>query len=219
MASFFSEHSAEYVLVPRIVQQLSEHFHKVVPVFFWANREGNTIARACAPCQTLRVISVFARRPKVNRPGEQQVLVKFNTELFDWAAEAEALGIPTFAGLPLVSSLTDLTLDCACAWFWVGPHRGEDVELILSLDGDVVRNSSGKPHVHGPIELPDVERRVRESAKTLPWKDALDRIRQIRISVRAQNRLPFFGGYKPFHLLLLDGHTRQVPQVARTDAP
>jgi len=200
--SFCSEHTVEYVLVPRIVREFAPHYDKVVALYFWATREGNTTSRLCDPHETVRLVSVFPRRPKVATPNDQSVLVKFNAELFTWATESYRFGIPTFAGVPLVSSLAHLTLESPLAWFHLAPAHLGDVELTITLDGRVVQVPSQSDSVEGPINLTDVLNRVGRLSRPCSWEEALEHLNQVRSNARPARYFYFIGGYKPFHLLL-----------------
>src|SRR5258708_36498321 len=125
--SFISEHSAEYVLVARLSRILTQHFGKVVPMYFWATREGSAISRECNPSQMVKVVSVFARRPKVSVPAQPFVRMRINQSILQTATLSASLDIPTFAGIPLVSSILDFGLDADCAWFEL---RGDEADVV-----------------------------------------------------------------------------------------
>jgi len=115
--SFISEHSSEYILVAKLTRMMERHFERVIPIYFLSTREGSPISGECGPSQTLKIVSVFARRPKIDIPNQPFIEVKFNESLFEIADLASPLGIPTFAGVPLASSMMKVSLDNDCAWF------------------------------------------------------------------------------------------------------
>jgi len=41
MTSFFSERTAEYSILPPLVEHLAGRFGRAVPIFLWSDREGN----------------------------------------------------------------------------------------------------------------------------------------------------------------------------------
>jgi hypothetical protein len=109
--SFISEHSSEYILVSKLSGMMSPHFDKVIPLYFLSTREGSSVSRLCDPSQLVRIISVYARRPKIVAPHQAHIQVKFNECLFEIAKLSYPLGIPTFAGVPLASSMMDFSMN------------------------------------------------------------------------------------------------------------
>jgi hypothetical protein len=147
--AFISEHSAEYILVPRMVNILGQCFGKVIPLYFLSTREGSRIAYECDKSQPIRVLNVFARRPKVSVPQQPRIEVKFNSSLFDKAGLAAEVGIPTLAGVPLVSSIMEFNMDARCAWFSLSGVPDMDVYYNLLLDGTVDDQSHQSSAVDG----------------------------------------------------------------------
>lgn len=204
--SFISEHTAEYVLVPALARILSAKFAHVVPVYFWATREGNETARRSMDRQRVRLISVYARRPKVKEPAQNHILVKLNAQLFEFARRAAPLGIPVFAGVPLASSLASLGLDVQCSWLRLKPEgtHDRDIEFSLTLDGVKCGDDHGCADWDGPLQPDQLVESVLDSTESVPWERAVENLKQIQSGVRNYGRWPFFGGYKPFYLLLFD---------------
>lgn len=201
---FISEHSAEYVLVPKACAALRARYRVVVPFFFWATREGGTLSHQIGPRSKVRIVSIFARRPKLLNPGDPRILVRFNEELFRRARASEPSGIPVYAGVPFVHSYEELGNDPICLWFRIAATLDPD-----STNGtvDIEVDGSGECQTPLPSNLRqlqpgDLSDDVMESTAGLDWCDALDTLRSIR---RAVNSGPwFFGGYSPFHVLLIE---------------
>jgi hypothetical protein len=129
MTSFFSERTAEYSILPTVVTYFRQRFGAAASMYFWANREGNFAAQKIHAGRRMRVLVLFARRPK---DWKGMVLFgKINAELFEFAENANQLGLPCFAGFPAVRSVLELgeafrTLGC-CRF------RGHPPKLISSL--------------------------------------------------------------------------------------
>ena len=72
--SFICEHTAEYILVPRVCDALRTRFPYVTPFFYWASREGSAQGRSCGPPGAVRVISIFRETPQVaeGRPRQDR---------------------------------------------------------------------------------------------------------------------------------------------------
>lgn len=204
--SFISEHTAEYVLVPTLARILSPVFSRAVPLYFWLNREGNTIAQRCMSGQSVRLIAVYPRRPKIEDPGQNHILVKVNAKLFEFARRAASLGIPVFAGVPLASSLTDLTLDLQCTWVRLTPQGtvDRDIEFGLTLEGAKLGKEPLCADLEGPLQPDQLVQAVLTGTQPGPWEQAVENVRELRSSVQSYGLHPFFGGYKPFYFLLID---------------
>jgi hypothetical protein len=202
--SFISEHSSEYILVAKLTSVMERHFARVIPIYFLSTREGSPISGECSPSQTLKILSVFARRPKVTVPNQPFVEVKFNESLFEIADLASPLGIPTFAGVPLASSVMGLSLDNNCAWFEL-TGSSADVIYELSLDGELLRRSSESSAIDGPITESELVSRVLSKSRTMSWDEAREHLRTIRRGARGDKSFwyQFGAGYHPFHLLML----------------
>lgn len=201
------EHTAEYALVPRLVSILSEESARIIPFYFWASREGNSVSLASIRDLPIRLISVYARRPKVINAGTREVSVKFNAELFDYASLAVPLGIPVFAGLPLASSIIDMTPDVPCVWFDLNPcpNGTSDIEAVISVDhlpGDLIEIA---PCVIGPLDADTLISTIVDKSRRMIWGEAINTLRIIRReSGLGHGYFRWFGGYKPFYLLLCD---------------
>lgn len=82
--SFISEHSSEYVLVPKLKRLLEQNNKYVVPIFPWSTREGNNYSINLHNNAEIRLISLFPRRPKYHKNFPNNVYFKINYELIDY---------------------------------------------------------------------------------------------------------------------------------------
>jgi hypothetical protein len=129
--------------------------------------------------------------------------MKINSELVQYSRLSTDAGIPVLAGVPLVSSLSLLRLSSQCSWFELSAYDGSGVESYVEvmLDGKAVPEQ----HPRDPFSKPLVNKRIRELANhssVMPWATAVETLRGIRSKQPEFNRFAFFGGYKPFHLVL-----------------
>jgi len=201
LKSFISEHTAEYVLVPDLVRRLAPDFLEVIPIFFWATREGNSTAAMTMFETSVRILSAFARRPKIW--GEDRIMMKINPELVQYSRVSADAGIPVLAGVPLVSALSQLRLFSKCSWFELSAWHGTSVEpyVEVMLDGKGVSEQCAGNQLPTPL----CDKRIREIAgrsRVISWAIAVATIREIRRQQSEYTHYPFFGGYKPFHLVL-----------------
>lgn len=197
-----SERTAEYALVPNLVAQLTERFQRVIPVYFWGTREGSRVGRESGEGQTVKVVAIFARRPKVRHPGCDSILVKINNILFSTANAGADVGVGVIAGVPLVSSLTDFSINSQCSWFQLtsDSEENEDREFRLMITDGVV--TSPLPEgITGPLDKAELIQKIDAHCRELEWDCALDAMRHVKSIDGTQHR--FFGGsYRPFFLLL-----------------
>lgn len=200
MSSFLSEHTAEFYLAPHAAEVFSSYATPAIPIYFWSTREGNRLAEKSFAGKRLRVVNIFARRPKIGELHEQIIAAKLNRELFVYANEADALGIPTLAGIPLISSLEQLKRDCPSRWFRIYRGCEADIEMAIILPGACVEKDA-TPHIRGPIGLEFLAEETVSAAVPLEWMQAIERLRALRGIARNGY---FYGRYNPFHLLLVE---------------
>lgn len=164
------------------------------------------MSRQCGTDERIRLLSVFARRPKITRPADDRIIVKFNGELFDVARFSRSFGIPVLAAVPVVSSILDVTLEAPCQWFHLTPSAQEihDVELTLTPDGAL--NDQVIPDaVTGPLNAEELVTIVRETTRPVTWDEGIRNLRKIRSSTNVKRgTFPFFGGYKPFNIMAME---------------
>lgn len=200
MGSFLSEHTAEYYLVPRTAEVFSSYATVVVPIYFWSTREGSRLGEEGIKYSQVRVIAIFARRPKVSASHADIIMAKLNRELFVYAREARALGIPTLAGMPLISSLDQLRINCPCVWFRLLDDCENDIEIPMSLEGEPLETTV-LSHVDGPTQLDTLADDAVSAAAVSEWTEVIANLRFLK---RVMRHGIHFGGYNPFHLLLID---------------
>ena len=203
--SFVSEHTAEYALVPALCTLLRSRYKIVVPLFFWVTREGSRRSIEVGPSQLIRVVSVFARRPKLHGLRDPNLVVRLNELLFRRASISEPLGIPVYAGVPLAHSFAELGSQPRCAWFRIAGRCnlgsiGGTVEVELDSAGAPI-----SPLVDSLTLLPSesLVSDIAASTRLMRWVDAIESLRVAQFDDGPDYRWSWIGGYKPFHLLLM----------------
>jgi hypothetical protein len=209
LSSFLSEHSVEYALVPNLVRQLTATFQDVIPIFFWSTREGNTTAGCSFRDVPVKILSIFARRPKISASRPESIFMKINSQLLEYATRAQKAGIPTLAGIPLAASLEAFGLHSSCCWFQLNGTSGDigDQFVEISLDGTtfaVSNTSNGR--LHDPLSGTQIQA-IASNSRVFSWENAVDIIRSLRTDEESTVRYFNFGGYKPFHLILSSERT------------
>jgi len=176
--SFICEHSAEFVLIPLLTQLFSSHKQNLIPLYFWKSREGSSISKRCDPNILIRLLPMYARRPKVCEPGQNYILVKINSILFERACYLKENGIPTIIGVPRVSSIMNLHIGCPCSWFKLCPDKNFTSDMEFSID--IKSNKCSikmPPNIQGPLKDEELLTVFNESILLPSWQDAIQILR------------------------------------------
>lgn len=204
MISYISEHSAEYALVPNLAAILSKKYSAVVPIYFWATREGGSLAEACVGPHRVRLVAAYARRPKVESPGSKLLRMKINAPLFRSAELGRNLGVPVLAGVPLATELLRFCVTTPCAWFLLNDrfNMGADVIVTLDRSGQIQDGQEERRLVRGPLSEAEILGEIAGKAVLMEWGDAVQAIRALRKSEKDYGW--FVSGYRPFFLIIPD---------------
>lgn len=201
--SFTNEHSCEFMLVPDITAAISPFFGRVIPSYFWSNREGGRMARQSIGDAKTRVLTAYARRPKVRRAGDDEIVMTVNPELYAVAARGAALGCPVLVGVPVVNSLADLAVGASCRWFKLCVDFGAD-EMVedIRLSAHTGDPLEATPCL-SPLAATDLAAIAYETRATA-WAETVNQMRVLR--GREEGAWGWWGRprYQPFHLLLID---------------
>lgn len=202
MTSYFSERTAEYSILPPLVAYLAKRFGRAAPMYYWSTREGNTVAREVHANQRLRVLAVFARRPKVW--DGSVIRATMNPELFDFAHRAKALGIPTVAGLAAVANVFELGQDCRTLWLALDEADSEGFEFHVDLSSVTLSPARWDGKIVGTLQVDDLGDAV-EAAPILSWRDAMVAIGSVRRASRVSG-FQVWGGsfYTPAYIVVPD---------------
>jgi hypothetical protein len=198
--SFMNEHSAEFILVPDLVSVLAPAFERVIPTYLWLNREGGRLARECLGNRSVRVVTAYARRPKVLHAGDCTVTIRVNPELYEAAAKGAERGSPVLAGVPVVNSLEDLALGVSCRWLLLDPKPKRGLQEDVRLDA-----ATGKAELLTGLSEMSATDLVRTAlaARPMAWHEAVETMRSFRELDEAGSRWWWRPVYRPFHLILL----------------
>lgn len=205
MSSYFSERTAEYSILPPLVEYLKDRFGNAVPMFFWRTREGNNRSGERHAGAVVRVIAVFARRPKES--GQEGVVFgKINAVLHDFAASAVPVGIPCFAGFPAAETLFDLG-QSPTFWFAISPDRNRDLAFDVRKKGAQSEPVGADGVPVATVSFEDIGDAVERIARPMAWADAVRTIREIRVEADYADfysRMRW-GSYKPVYLVIPEG--------------
>lgn len=205
MISFMSEHTAEYVLVHDIVRKLESRFPQVIPIYLWLNREGNSMGRQALEGMQIKLVAIFPRGPKVGYPGDERILVKFNSSILRQAFLARSVGIPVLAGVPLVSNLSIYRIDSKSLWFILDGSRSDwsDLEIVMSSRGEMVDYLGPAKALRGPCGTQEILLDILSNAKEDSWDSWLNAIREIRTQQGRSASPWFWAAPKPVFLVIL----------------
>jgi len=122
-ASYISEHSAEYYLVPALKTILQEKYSHVAPVFPWIYREFNKLSMHLHQNDQFHVLVMFPRRPKLVGPDGDEISITINGELEAFSNVGKKKGVPVIAGCPKAVDLWDLSNCKSYAWLDLTHHH------------------------------------------------------------------------------------------------
>lgn len=204
LASFLCEHTVEYVLVHNLVKTLCREFECVVPIFLWVTREGTSLASRGIGFRLVRIVTAYARRPKVEGTNDRTISMKINASLFQAAASGLSEGSPVLAGIPLVTNLLEFTMEASCVWFQLltPVDSLEDVEVRLALDGARIDSDLVCPVVDGPLTTDRILSIIKNNARPTTWDNAVDLMRRIRAQGEGKQHGFSMSGYRPFYLVI-----------------
>ncbi|MHB1342530.1 MAG: hypothetical protein ACYCX5_12345 [Coriobacteriia bacterium] len=198
-----NERSAEYLLVSNLVATLSDEHARVVPVFFWKTREGGHAASEGMRGHEVRLLTLFARRPKVAGPQSPDVAMTVNAELFDASDVASTFNSPVLCGIPRVNTLLDLTLGAPCSWFWLqaGIGAAHAMQVFVPIDGSAPRGVALP--IEGPLNEQQIRRIARAETIPMSWERAVEAMGAIRQSSTVGSWRFGGTGYRPFFALVI----------------
>ena len=204
MNSVFCEHTAEFVLIPRIKRVLADCYEKVVPIYYWKTREGSLLSKEIHKYYKVRTLAVFPRRAKIKRLQPTTIFGKINKELIEFAKLSRSRGIPAIAGWPIVSTIDELDDSKQPVYLNLSEQYNEEFIFeidISTLDFVSVDPASVLVEFISEEEIPNI---IGSSGYQMDWENALEVINELRMSVRHNFFYMPFGGYKPVYMLIFN---------------
>lgn len=197
--SFISEHTAEFILLPDLLDILSSVYKTITPLYFWTTREGGLLSRQSFLNKDIKVLAFYPRRPKVQNINSGTIQVKFNELLYKRSLYFQAKGIPVLVGIPLADSLDKLTNKTSCFWFDLNP---QDSETIFDID---LKSNSISNSLIKRLLPSDILKKIEDVSFVTNWTKVLQIIREASIFSHNEPGFwnPFSGDlYKPTYLIL-----------------
>lgn len=199
-SSFISERSAEYILIPQFAELLFPLSNRIIPIYHWVSREGANLSKESLKNKPIKLVALFARRPKVDFIGSEQIEVKFNRELFDKAEYLIKHGITVFSGVPLVTKLDDVRIGAHCKWFNLQPTSfGCNEYVIVDQDGKVLNDETNNISEVTSRNIVDI---INYKSAQLTWIEAVGIIRNMNRNSNKNRKWFFVGGYKPVYFIV-----------------
>jgi len=208
MSSFFCERTAEYTVVPHLTDHLRLTFRIVVPIFFWATREGSKESLARHEPSHVRILAVFARRPKTcERPN--LLKGKLNAELFRFARVAYRLGVFSVAAIPIARSVFELGPGAPVLYLSLSSSDDHDVEFLVDRSPLTILQRNADMSDVTTLSLSDISEAVEHRTRPLAWSDAVRVMSNLRRELvkNGSRWMPFSSGYKPVYFVLLEKST------------
>lgn len=204
MPSFCNETTVEIAIASQLKSLLEADGRKVVPIHFWATREGSRAASAVHADIPFRIIAVFVRRPKL---GPQQGVVhgKLNDEIVRFANVARQANIPTVAVFPCARNLIELVGNPPLLFLDI-PNKAGDVHFSVQVDVNPrVVSAEAVPLEVAPDIIAERAYQMQAPASLEIWSRTIRQVRQEAPGDKSW--LPWGRSvYKPLYLLLADGN-------------
>jgi hypothetical protein len=200
--SFISEHSLEYIIVPSICKILRAKYKRIIPIYYWATREGNALSGKLHSNIRVRILSVFPRRPKIDSNHSDVIYGKLNNSILHFAEISKSIGIPTIFCMPIVKSFLDISEDSACLYLDVSKHNEGDIYFRVNNDVNIISIDS-----EHKANLTILDRsailKIQAGGKIMNWDEANLNMKQLR---NVNDKFSLFGmsQYKPVYFLLLE---------------
>lgn len=200
-SSFFNERTAEYFLTPLMQRSLEAHFGSAIPMFFWKNREGNRTSLMIHEGRRVRVLAMFARRPKVG-VNSDQVTGRIGHELWKFARHANRAGLMTIAAMPVVGSIFEL-YEPDERVLWLPLDQRENANPFTVDKSTPVGPITLSGHVLKTLTMEELVRNVHAKCGVLQWSEAMNLMADLReAGAGPRSFFGLIGGYKPVYFLI-----------------
>ncbi|NDL65868.1 hypothetical protein [Acerihabitans arboris] len=209
MPSFFSERTAEYSLVPAVLRALVKEFPSVAPIYFWRTREGNSVSQALNLHKRVRIMAMFARRPKIGKL-ENFVSGKINESVLNYAKHAREYGIATIGGFIAIDSFLDINNENRYIWFNLCNISESiyDYEFLCKINPCEIITEEDNFRKIKAINIEALIPIVNKYCKPLEWHHGMEIVYKLN-QLTSPGSHGFFGrlwggGYKPVLFLIFD---------------
>lgn len=193
---FFSEHTAEYLLVSRLKNIIGKEFMFVTPVFPWLSREGGSLAQYLHRDDRLFVIGFYPKRPKFSIDSAK-IQLKVNEEFFLGSKEGRKLGIPIILGCVIARDLWELNDNAQFIWLNLDNREYGQFEFVSNSEGKV--SKSDLEANESFMSEAAVINLIRKNCVKLSYKGFIDGSRR----VKDQSPYHYMGGaYRPVYMLI-----------------
>jgi hypothetical protein len=202
-ASYVSEHSLEYIMIPKLQVILSRKYRNVVPIYFWSTREGSALSKDVNNFRNLKLLSAFPRRPKLGKNEPHIIYGKINEDVLEFAQSAKSIGIPTVYCFPVINSLSDMTSNCKCIWMSITNNKAiGDLHFAINREAEEIAVDIEQGNQINVLSDADILS-IAEEAKVFEWRDAILHLKELR---RANMRSVgyWMTQYKPVYVLLFE---------------
>ncbi|MEE7596438.1 hypothetical protein [Acinetobacter baumannii] len=175
ITSYINEHTAEYYLVPTLMEILQKKYKHVSPIFPWVSREFNKLSRLIHKDDKFYVLIMFPRRPKLYN---NEIYITFNEELERFFNIAKMIKVPIILGCPLANNIWELS-ERKCLWVELEKVKNEGYYIPVSYieeEGLIINekdiyNLVEKSIAFNFLDFYDFVRKLRENKKHYIYGD------------------------------------------------
>ncbi|WP_141101306.1 hypothetical protein [Halomonas campaniensis] len=184
--SFICERSAEYILVPQVIEALRNKFRYVVPIYPWISREGGNTSKLVNGSYSFKVLGLYPRRPKL-LPNDERIIVKFSEQIIYGAKASQKLGIPIIAGCPLAKSFWELSECEDFLWADLAEFNTDDINYWAMINAQGV--IAEEPEGYFFNDIGRVSEIIDRSDTHFDISTFIDAIKEIKMSSRGGGSL------------------------------
>lgn len=202
--SYICERTAEYVLIPELIKYLKERYSFVTPIYPWMTRELSRFSREMHGATSLRMLGLYARRPKIMTGDDNSIYIKINREIVMASAVARDFGIPMIAGCPLARNLIELGSCDKFLWVDLNSISPSDADSVIVVDELAWHKTSGEGIA--TFDLAQAMQTTELAVRQIDLNTLAESIKAIGMARWGESYHPYYfaGGYKPVYFLMAD---------------
>jgi hypothetical protein len=213
--SFMNERSISYRMVSTLLEILHQEFQKIIPLWYWKTREGNTKGSQAFPGEKVKTLAFFPRRPKVEKVRDDVIEIKINYSVFLRSSLLNLNGIPAIAGFPWISSIEDFYGNVEYQWLKIKSTKDfydineaegyySDEEYKFSLTDKYLLEPPYSDNLEN-FDKEEIKRIMRTEPASFSWGEVIDVFNKVKdlpySSFYTHSIFGSYGRYKPIYFV------------------
>ncbi|MDQ2086983.1 hypothetical protein RBH29_11145 [Herbivorax sp. ANBcel31] len=133
---FSNVRSMEYLLIHELYKTFKDKFEFYYPFFFQRKRD-DTLLSSLNYLSDIKLVALFARRPKTDSPNSNFIEVTFRQSLFEQAYELGKNNVSAICGSPLATRIKDIGFGAQIQWFIIKNNTHQTLVTYEFIDGEI----------------------------------------------------------------------------------